>query len=116
MAHGPIISRPIVGEKAEAETDFLSWGSKSTVDSDCSHETRRRLLLGRKAMANLDSMLKSSDFTLPAEAPIVKAVAFPVVIYQCESWTLKKAFQLWYWRRLSRVLWTARRSNQSILK
>ena len=116
MAHGPIISRPIVREKVEAETDFLYLGSKITVDGDCSHETRRYLLLGRKAMTNLDSILKSRDITLPTEVPIVKAMVFPAVMYQCESWTLKKAFELWYWRRFLRVPWTERRSNQSILK
>ena len=94
MAHGPIISRPIVREKVEAETDFLYLGSKITVDGDCSHETRRYLLLGRKAMTNLDSILKSRDITLPTEVPIVKAMVFPAVMYQCESWTLKKAFEL----------------------
>ena len=116
MAHGPIISRPIVEKKVEAETYFLYLGSKITVDGDCSYETRICLLLGRKAMTNLDSILKSRDITLPTEVPIVKAMVFPVVMYRCESWTLKRAFQLWYWRRLLRVPWTARRSNQSILK
>ena len=98
-------------------------GSKITVDGDCSHEIKRCLLLGRKVMTNLDSILKSRDITLPTKVPLGKAMVFPVVMYGCESWTVKKAeyqridaFELWYWRRLSRVPWTARRSNQSILK
>ena len=103
--------------------DFIFWGSKITPDGDCSHEIKRRLLLGRKVMTSLDSILKSRDITLPAKVHLVKAMVFPVVIYGCESWTLKKAehrridaFELWCWRRLLRVPWTARRSNQSILK
>ena len=91
MAHGPIISRPIVEKKVEAETYFLYLGSKITVDGDCSYETRICLLLGRKAMTNLDSILKSRDITLPTEVPIVKAMVFPVVMYSCESWAIKKA-------------------------
>ena len=104
-------------------TDFLLLGSKITVDSGCSHEIKRRLLLGRKAMTNLESILKSRDFILMTKACLVKAMVFPVVMYRCESWTIKKgerrrieAFELWCWRRLLRVPWTARRSNQSILK
>ena len=108
----------------EAVTDFIFFlDSKITVDSDCSHEVKRRLLLGRKAMTNLDSILKSRDISLPTKVHIVKATVFPVVTYRCESWTIKKAkgrkidaFELWCWRRLLRVSWTARRSNQSILK
>ena len=107
----------------ETVADFIFSGSKITVDSDCSHEIRRRLLLGRKVMTNLDSILKSRDITLPTKVHLVKAVVFPVVMYGCESWTKKKAecqridaFELWCWRRLLRVPWTARRSNQSILK
>ena len=104
-------------------TDFLLLGSRITVDSDCSHEIRRKLLLGRKAMTNLDSVLKSRHMTLPTKVHIVKAMVFPVVMYSCESWTIKKAkhqkldaFELWCWRRLLQVPWTARRSNQSILR
>ena len=104
-------------------TDFLFLGSKITVDGDCSHEIRRRLLLGRKAMTNLDRVLKSRDITLPTKVHIVKAMVFPVVMYGCESWTIKKAerqtidaFKLWCWRKFLKVPWTARRSNQSILK
>ena len=104
-------------------TDFLFFGSKITADGDCSHEIRRRLLLGRKVMADLDSVLKSRDITLPTKVHTVKAVVFPVVMYGCESWTIKKAehqridvFELWCWRRLLRIPWTARRSNQSILR
>ena len=104
-------------------SDFISGGSKITADGDCSHEIKRRLLLGRKVMTNLDSILKSRDITLPIKVCLVKAMVFPVVMYGCESWTVKKAeprridaFELWCWRRLSRVPWTARRSNQSILK
>ena len=107
----------------EAVTDFLFLGSKTTADGDCSHEIRRRLLLGRKAMTNLDSVMKSKDITLPTEVHIVKTMIFPVVLHRCESWTVKiaerrriDAFELWSWRRLLRVPWTARRSNQSILK
>ena len=109
--------------KVEVVTDFLFLGSKITADSDCSYETRRRLLLGRKAMRNLDSVLKSRAITLPTKVCIVKAMVFPVVTYGCESWTVKKAecqrigaFTLWCWSRLLRVPWTARRSNQSILR
>ena len=104
-------------------SDFIFGGSKITADGDCSHEIKRHLLLGRKVMTNLDSILKSKDITLPTKVPLVKAMVFPVVMYGCESWTVKKAecrridaFELWYWRRLLRVPWTARRSNQSILK
>ena len=107
----------------EAVTDFIFLGSKIPADADCSHEMKRRLLLGRKAMKNLDSILKSSNITLPTKIHLVKAMVFPVVTYGCESWTIKKAergridaFELWCWRRLLRVPWTARRSNQSILK
>ena len=107
----------------ETVTDFIFLGSKITADGDCSHEIKRHLLLGRKVMTNLDSILKSRDLTLPTKVYIVKAMVFPVVMYGCESWTIKKAehqridaFELWYWRRLLRVSWTARRSNQSILK
>ena len=107
----------------ERVTDFLFLGSKITVDGDSNHEIRRRFLLGRKAMTNLDSILKSRDITLPTEVHIVKAIAFPVVMYRCENWTIKKAecrridaFKLWHWRGLLRVAWTARRSNQSNLK
>ena len=104
-------------------TDFIFLGSKITADGDCSHEIKRRLLLGRKVVTNLDSILKSRDITLSTKVHLVKAMVFPVVMYGCESWTIKKAecwridaFELWYWRRLLRVPWTARRSNQSILK
>ena len=104
-------------------TDFILGGSKITADGDCSHEIKRRLLLGRKVMTNLDSTLKSRDITLPKKVHLVKAMVFPVVMYGCENWTIKKAeprridaFELWCWRRLLRVPWTARRSNQSILK
>ena len=107
----------------ETVRNFIFWGSKITADGDCSHEIKRRLLLGRKAMANLDSILKSRDITLPTKVCLVKAVVFPEVMYGCESWSIKKAehqrtdaFELWCWRRLLRVSWTARRSNQSILK
>ena len=107
----------------ETVADFIFLGSKITADGDCSHEIKRHLLLGRKAMTNLDSILKSRDITLPTKVHLVKAMVFPVVKYGCESWTIKKAelrrtdaFELWYWRRLLRVPWTARRSNQSILK
>ena len=111
------------GETTETVTDFIFLGSKINVDGDCSHEIKRRLLLGRKAMTNLDSILKSRDITLPTKVHIVKAMVFPVVMYGCQSWTIKKdkrqridAFELWCWRRFLRVPWTARRSNQSILK
>ena len=104
-------------------SDFIFWGSKITADGDCSHEMKRRLLLGRKVMTNLDSILKSRDITLPTKVRLVKAMVFPLVVYGCESWTVKKAerqkidaFALWCWRRLLRVSWTARRSSQSILK
>ena len=107
----------------ETVTDFIVLGSKITADGDCSHEIKRCLLLGRKIMTNLDSILKSKDITFPTKVHLVKVMVFPVVIYGCESWTIKKAecqridaFDLWYWRRLLRVPWTARRSNQSILK
>ena len=123
MASGPIISWQVDGETVETVADFILGGSKITADSDCSHEIRRRLLLGRKVMTNLDSILKNRDITLPTKVRLVKAMVFPVVMYGCESWTIKKAehqridaFELWYWRRLLRVPWTARRSNQSILK
>ena len=113
----------IDGETVETVADFILGGSKSTADGDCSHEIKRRLLLGRKVMTNLKSILKSRDITLPTKVRLVKAMVFPVVIYGCESWTVKKAecrridaFVLWCWRRLLRVPWTARRSNQSILK
>ena len=111
------------GETVETVSDFVFWGSKIAADGDCRHEIKRRLLLGRKVMTNLDSIFKSRDITLPNKVPLVKAIVFPVVMYACESWTVKKAarrrtdtFELWCWRRLLRVLWTARRSNQSILK
>ena len=111
------------GVKVEAVTNFLFLGSKITIDGDCSHEIRRWLLLGRKSMTNLDYVLKSKDITWPTKVHIVKTIVFPVVMYRCESWTIKKtecqridAFQLWCWRKLLRVPWTARRSNQPILK
>ena len=124
MASGPITSWEIDGETVETVSEFISGGSKVTANADCSHEIKRRLLLGRKVMTNLDSMFKSRDITLPTKFRLVKAVmVFPVVMYGCESWTVKKAehqridaFELWCWRRLLRVPWTARRSNQSILK
>ena len=123
MASGPITSWQIDGETMETVTDFLFGGSKITADGECSHEIKRHLLLGRKAMTNLDSILRSRDITLPTKVHLVKAMVFPVVMYGCESWTIKKAerqridaFELWYWRRFLRVPWTARRSNQSILK
>ena len=123
MASGPITSWQIDGETMETLTDFILGGSKITTDGNCSHEIKRHLLLGRKAMTNLDSILKSRDVTLSTKVYLVKAMVFPVVMYGCESWTTKKAehptinaFELWCWRRLLRVLWTARRSNQSILK
>ena len=119
----PITSWQIDGETMETVTDFIFLGSKITADGNCSHEIKRHLLLGRKAMRNLDSVLKSRDITLPTKVRLVTAMVFPVVTYRCESWTMKKAecriidaFELWCWRRLSRVPWTARRSNQSILK
>ena len=123
MASGPITSWQIDGETMETVMDFILGGSKITADGDCSHEIKRHLLLGRKSMTNLDSTLKSRDITLPTKVHLVKAMVFPVVMYGCESWTIKKsecrridAFELWCWRRLLRVPWTARRSNQSILK
>ena len=123
MASGPITSWEIDGETVETVSDFICGGSKITADGDCSHEIKRRLLLGRKVMTNLDSTLKSRDITLPTKVRLVKALVFPVVIYGCESWTVKKAewvkidtFELWCWRRLLRVPLTERRSNQSILK
>ena len=122
MASGPITSWQIDGKTMKTVPDFIFLGSKMTVDSDCSHEIKKHLLLGRKAMTNLESILKSRDITLPTKVLIVKTVVFPVVMYGCERWTLKKAepridaFALWCWRRLLRVPWTARRSNQSILK
>ena len=123
MASGPITSWQIDGETVETVTAFIFWGSKITADGDCSHEIKRHLLLGRKVMPNLDSIFKSRDITLSTKVRIVKAMVFPVVIYGCESWTIKKAerqridaFELWCWRRLLRVPWTAGRSNQSILK
>ena len=123
MASGPITSWQIDGETVETVAAFILGGSKITADSDCSHEIKRCFLLGRKAMNNLDSILKSRDITLPTKVCLVKAMVFPVVMYGCESWTIKKtecrridAFELWCWRRLWRVPWTARRSNQSILK
>ena len=123
MASGPITSWQIDGETVETVADFILEGSKITTDGDCSHEIKRRLLLGRKVMTNLDSILKGRDITLPTKVCLVKAMVFPVVMYGCESWTVKKAesqridaFELWCWRRLLRVPWTARKSNQSILK
>ena len=120
MASGPITSWKIDGETV---ADFIFLGSKITADGDCSHEIKRHLLLGRKFMTNLDSILKSRDIILPTKVHLVKAIVFPVVMYGCESWTVKKAecwridaFEVWCWRRLLRVPWTARRSNQSILK
>ena len=130
MASGPIISWEIDGETVESVADFIFGGSKITADVDCSHEIKRRLLLKRrheikrrKVMTNLDNIFKSRDITLPKKVLLVKAMVFPVVMYGCENWTIKKAehrridaFELWCWRRLLRVPWTARRSNQSILK
>ena len=123
MASGPITSWEIDEETVETVSDFILGGSKITADGDCSHEIKRRLLLGRKVMTNLDSVLKSRDITLPTKVRLVKAMVFPVVMYGCESSAAKKAecrridaFELWCWRRLLRVAWTARRSNQSILK
>ena len=123
VASGPITSWQIDGETMETETDFIFLGSKITADGKCSHEIERRLFLGRKAMTNLDSILKSRDVTLPTKVHLVKAMVFPVVMYGCESWTIKKverrrigAFELLCWRRLLRVPWTAKRSNQSMLK
>ena len=123
MAPGPITSWQIDGEKVETVADFIFLGSKITLDGDCSHEIKRHSLLGKKVMTNIDSILKNRDITLPANVCLVKAMIFPVFMYGCESWTLKKAecqridgFELWCWRRLMRVPWTVRRSNQSILK
>ena len=123
MASTSITSWQIDGETMKTMRDFIFLGSKITADGDCSHEIKRRLFLGRKAMTNIDSVLKSKDITLPAKVHLVKAVVFPVVMYGCESWTIKKAechridaSELWCWRRLLRIPWTARRSNQSILK
>ena len=118
MASGATTSWEIDGQTVETVSDFIFLGSRITADGDCSHEIKRRLLLGRKVMTNLDSMFKSRDITLPTKVHLVKAIVFPVVMYGCESWTVKKAdaFELWCWRRLLRVPWTARRSNQSILK
>ena len=123
MASGPITSWEIDGETIETVSDLIFGGSKITADADCSHEIKRRLLLGRKVMTNLDNIFKSRDITLPTKVRLVKAMVFPVVMYGCESWAVKKAerrrtdaFELWCWRRLLRVPWTARRSNQSILK
>ena len=120
LASGPITSWQIDGETMETETIF--WGSKVTADGDCSHEVKRCLPLGRKSMTNLDSILKSRDITLPTNIHLGRAMFFPLVIYRCESWTIKRAehqridaFELWCWRRLLRVPWTARRSNQSIV-
>ena len=122
MASGPITSWQIDRETMDTVTDFIFWGSKTTADGDCSHEIKRHLLLGRKAMTNLDSILKSRDITLPMNVCLVKAMVFPVVMYGCENWTIKKAehrridgFELWCQRRLLRDPWTARRSNQSVL-
>ena len=122
MASGPITSWQIDGETVETVTDSILGGSKITADGNCSHEIKRCLLLGRKVKTNLDSILKSRDVTLPTKVCLVKAKVFPVVMYRCESWTIKKsehqrinAFELWYWRILLRVPWTARRFNQSIL-
>ena len=123
LASGPITSWQIDRETMETVTDFIFLGSQITADGDCSREIKRRLLHGRKVMTNLESILKSRDITLPTKVRLVKAMVFPVVMYGCESWTIKKAerwrinaFELWCWRRLSRVPWTARRSNLSILK
>ena len=123
MASGPITSWELDGERVETVADFIFLGSKITADGDCSHGIKRRLLLGRKVMTNLDSILKNRDIILSTKVHLVKAMVFPVVMYGCESWTVKKAehriidaFDLWCWRRLLRVPWTARRSNQPILK
>ena len=123
MASGPTTSWQTEGRKVKAATDFIFLGFKITADGDCSHEIKRRLLLGRKAMPNLDRMSKSREVALPVKVHMAKAMVFPVVMYGCESWTIKKAkcqridtLKLWCWRRLLRVPWSARRSNQSILK
>ena len=123
MASSPITSWQMDGETMETVRDFILGGSQITADGDCCHEIKRHLLLGRKVMTNLDSIFKSRDISLPTKVRLVKAMVFPVVMYGCESWAVKKAecrridaFELWHWRRLLRVPWTARRSNQSILK
>ena len=123
MASAPITSWEIDGETVETVSDFIDLGTKITADGNFSHEIKRHLLLGRKPMTNLDSILKSRDITVPTKVHLIKAIVFPVVMYGCESWTVKKAecqridaFKLWCWRRLLRIPWTARRSNQSILK
>ena len=123
MVSGPITSRQIDGETMETVTDFIFLGSKSTADGDCSHEIKRCLFLGRRAMTNLDSILKSRDISLPKKDHLVKAMVFPGIMYGCESWTIKKAecrridaFELWCWRIFLRVPWTTKRSNQSILR
>ena len=123
VASGSITSWEIDGETMETVSDFIFWGSKITADGDCSHEIKRRLLRGRKVMTNLDSILKSREIKLPTKVHLVKAMVFPVVMYGCESWTIKKAdcpridaFELWCWRRLLRVPWNARRTDPSILK
>ena len=123
MVSDSISSWQIDGETMETVTDFILEGSRITANSDCCHEIKRHLLLGRKALTNLDSIIRSRDITLPTKVPLVKAMVFPVVMYGCENWTLKTAecrridaFELWHWRRLLRVPWTARRSNQSLLK
>ena len=123
MASSPITSWQIDVETVETVADFISLGSKITADCDCSHEIKRRLLLARKVMTNLDSLLKNRDITFPTKVHLVKAMLFPVIMYGCERWTVKKtehrridAFELWYWRRLLRIPWSARRSNQSILR
>ena len=123
MASGPITSWKIDGETMETVADFIFWGSKITADGDCNHESKRHLLFWRKAMTNLDSLLKSKDITLPTKIHLVKAIVFPIVMFGCESWTIKKPehrridfFELWCWRRLLRVPWATRRSNHSILE
>ena len=123
MASGPITSWKIDGETVKTVSDFIFWGSKITADGDCSHEIKRCLLIGRKVMTNLDSILKSTEMSLPTKVHLVETMVFPVVMYGCQSWTTKKAewrridaFKLWCWKRLFRVPWPARRSNQSILK
>ena len=123
MASGPITTWQIDGERVETVADFIFLGSKITADGDCSHEIKRQLLLGRKVMTNLDSILQSRDIALSTKVHLVKAMVFPLVMYGCESWNIKRAehrrigtFELWCWRRLLRVPWTARRSNQSILR
>ena len=123
MASGPITSWEIDGETVKTVSDFIFWVSQITADGDCSHEIKRCLLFGRKVLTNLDSILKSRNITLPTKICLFRAMVFPVVMYGCENWTVKKAehrridaFELWCWRRLLRVPWTAKRSNQSILK